>query len=135
VSADNNNVFSLLLRASDSKTALNFLQMPLQLQASPSPVGDDIKRMCMQLTHDEQKNFADTISKDACEGEVIAAARLGSGYFHKSSGLHDRSPRKNGQSSIFHSQSDGRLEIKQSIQKDFVAGMAFRRQFVSPASS
>jgi general secretion pathway protein F len=125
-SAAKKSVFSLSLGASGSKIALNFLQKFLQLHAGGLPVGDAIKIMRMRLTNPQEKLLAETIHKDVCEGKTIAAAMRGfPDIFTSNTVCMIEAGEKTGNLvSVIRNLIDF-LEMKQSIKKKFIAGMAY----------
>ncbi|MDR0418379.1 MAG: type II secretion system F family protein [Puniceicoccales bacterium] len=118
--------FSFSLRTNNSKIALNFLQKFLQLHAGGLPVGDAIRIMRMRLNNPQEKQLAETIHKDVCEGKTIAAAMRGfPDIFTGNTVCMIEAGEKTGNLVAVIRNLIDFLETKQSIKKKFVAGMAY----------
>ncbi|MDR1435270.1 MAG: type II secretion system F family protein [Puniceicoccales bacterium] len=120
------SAFSFSLRSSNSKMALNFLQKFLQLHGGGLAIGDTIKVMRMRLKNPQEKQLAETIHKDVCEGKSIAAAmRNFPNVFNDNTVCMIEAGEKTGNLvSVIRNLIDF-LETKEGIKKKFIAGMAY----------
>ncbi|MDR2812229.1 MAG: type II secretion system F family protein [Puniceicoccales bacterium] len=126
VSTAKKSRFSISLGTSGSKIALNFLQKFLQLHAGGLPVGDAIKIMRMRLNNPQEKRIAETIHKDVCEGKTIAASMHGfPEVFTNNTVCMIEAGEKTGNLVAVIRNLIDFLEMKQSIKKKFIAGMAY----------